>query len=268
MPNRVPQIEAWRKEAAALPSSTWKSQVPRWVFHAEAMDVVKFHKRYWEPTQEGGRDLPGLKSGMKEGSLLSEKTGDELRELETAAHELHNRYIETYDRPGPSLIERADDLWREIRAALVFLFDDKVDDARDAQLAKIDADHAGAPAGQDAIALRLDDYARLAKTYAASLDGLGTFKAESIDEAIELARTLRERPDEALAMSDATRDALALRNRFLILMDERIEAVRAAARYVFRDYPDIVQKATSAYLRKQRAAQRAVKKQQEPAEPE
>ncbi|MBC7172738.1 MAG: acyl-CoA thioesterase, partial [Polyangiaceae bacterium] len=77
--------------------------------------------------------------------------------------------IDTLDIAEPSPVSRADELWREIRATLVYLLDDGAVDARDVQLAKIDADHADAPETLGAIALRLDDYARYAKKHARAL---------------------------------------------------------------------------------------------------
>ncbi len=112
----------------------------------------------------------------------------------------------------------------------MYLLDDGVDDARDVQLAKIDADHAGSPGTQGAIALRLDDDARYARTHVEALRGLGGFDVSDIDEAIVLAGVLRDRANEPLVMSDETRAALDLRDRFYILLDERVEAVRAAAK--------------------------------------
>ncbi len=267
MPNQVPQIDEWLPAAMALTNVNWTAKVPRWAYHEEARKVANFCTRYWAPSTFAGRTLPGLSSGLKAGSILSEKTADEIRALELAAHELHHRYVQTFDMAAPSPLARGDELWREIRAALVYLLDDGVDDARDVQLAKIDAAHADSPATQGAIALRLDDYARYAKEHEGALRGLGGFDVGDIDEAIALASVLRDRPNEPLATSPETRAALDLRDRFHVLLDQRVEAVRAAARFVFRDHPEIAQNATSRYLRKQRAAQRAAqKKASEPAE--
>ncbi len=69
--------------------------------------------------------------------------------------------------------------------------------------------------------------------------------------------------------SEATA-ALAKRNRFLQLLDQRVRRVRAVARFVFRKHPDIVRGVISLYERKRRLdAKRSAtrKKNAQPATP-
>ncbi len=63
--------------------------------------------------------------------------------------------------------------------------------------------------------------------------------------------------------------AMALRNRLIVLLTERVGAVRSAARYVFRGHPAIVREAMSLYERHRRAAseRRANAKKAEPQKP-
>jgi hypothetical protein len=51
-----------------------------------------------------------------------------------------------------------------------------------------------------------------------------------------------------------------LRNRLVTLLDQRVSKVRRAARYVFRDHPEVVRQVTSAYERKRRVETKRRKK--------
>jgi len=59
------------------------------------------------------------------------------------------------------------------------------------------------------------------------------------------------------ASPENTRRALDIRNRVATLLVDRVNLVRSAARFVFRNQPDIVRLSTSAFERRRRKAQRA-----------
>ena len=89
---------------------------------------------------------------------------------------------------------------------------------------------------------------------------LGGFDAALIEEARALAKKLRERSAQKLVgvPPGEQRAALELRNRVATLLHDRMNRVRAAARFVFRHDPDLVRRVTSAYQRQRRnAANRA-----------
>ncbi|WP_437722481.1 hypothetical protein [Sorangium sp. So ce861] len=70
---------------------------------------------------------------------------------------------------------------------------------------------------------------------------------------------------QSAGLGEKARDALLLRNKVIGLLNARISTVRAAARFVFRDRPDIVRESTSAYERRRRAeAKRRAKKADAP----
>ena len=50
--------------------------------------------------------------------------------------------------------------------------------------------------------------------------------------------------------------AKALRNRLATVLSNRMGVVRSAARFVFRNRPEIIREVTSAYERRRRAASR------------
>ena len=70
---------------------------------------------------------------------------------------------------------------------------------------------------------------------------------------------LRERSAVRLTESSVNEQqaVLALRNRLITLLLDRMRRVRAAARYVFRNHPEIARRATSTYERRRRARSRA-----------
>ncbi len=185
--------------------------------------------------------------------------------LQRATQEAQTRYLVTVDKRVESPKARAEIVLGEIQAVLAWYFDDGVQDEKDDMLARLDAAHADDPATNDALASALDDYAHLADRYRQELDGLGGFEAALIDEAGELAAALRERPAQPEVSSSKTRDALALRNKLAGYLLAQMGLVRAAARFVFRNQPEIVREATSAYERRKRATTRRSKEAPAPA---
>jgi hypothetical protein len=164
-------------------------------------------------------------------------------------------YLLTVTPNQPDVRERAEFVLGEITAALEWLLDDGVDDDRDRQLAALKAEHADGSNSTDALAAELADYAALARQEQKGLEGLGGFDVAMIDEAKSLPRLLRERPTTPTT-PEVTRRALDVRNRIATLLVERMSTVRSAARFVFRNHPEVAREAGSAYSRKRRAAAR------------
>jgi chorismate mutase len=217
----------------------------------EAADLARFTRNYWQPV-EGQTPRPGL---VQAGKKLPETIANDLIALQEALQTAHTDYLMVVSPMQSDVRSRAQFVLGEITAALEWLFDDGVDDARDQQLAALKAEHADAPASIDALAAELGDYATLAADVKASLDGLGGFNTALIDEAFALSRSLLDKPTNQ-ASPEVARSALELRNRIATLLTERMGLVRAAARFVFRNQPDIARLTGSAYDRRRRAALR------------
>ena len=257
--NAQSDLERWREAALNVESDDFpKSNVPVHVFFGEAVDVHKFFLKYWQPEMDGKRVVRrGLLSAAGDKSRVHGKLGEEILSLQRATQDAHTRYLLTVDpTAGGDPVGRGGFLLDELTATLEFYFDDGVEDENDLKLANLNAAHADDPSTADAIAGALEDYAALADPHRAALDGLGGFEAAFIDEARALAATLRERPATPLVMSEASKRAIALRNKLATLLWERMNIVRGAARFVFRDQPEIVRQATSAYERRRRAEAR------------
>ncbi|MBI5479061.1 MAG: hypothetical protein HY906_09405 [Deltaproteobacteria bacterium] len=257
----------WDEAAWALPSDEFKATVPLYVLQGEAVDVAAFAAKYWDPKNaKSGKVLrPGLASA---GKNLPKKTVEEIRELQRAAEDAHSEYLLLVDPQAPAdLLPRGRFVLGELTASLEWLFDDGVEDAKDAQLARVTTAHEGDPDTADALAGELVDYAALARPHRKELQGLGGFDAALIDEAPKLAAQLRDRPPAPVPPSAEERRALAYRNRLLTLLQARGGRGRAAARFVFRNHPAIIREATSAYERRRRAAaRRAAARAQAPSE--
>ncbi|WP_437276837.1 hypothetical protein WME90_37130 [Sorangium sp. So ce375] len=271
MPKAKTDLDLWMNEALDAPGNDELSlSVPLHVLFGEAVDIARFHKAYWKPEVKDGkvvrRGLEMAASKNKKGNALTAKTGEEILSLQRAAVEAGTRYLLAVDPKKASPFERGQLVLDEITATLEWLFDDGVVDENDARLAKLGQAHAGDPSTADALALALDDYAALAAPQREAMDGLGGFDVAMLDEATELAAALRAHPAQSAALGEKAREALVLRNKVIGLLNARISTVRAAARFVFRDRPEIVREATSTYERRRRAeAKRRAKKVDAPA---
>ncbi|MEP7123849.1 MAG: hypothetical protein ABJE95_23170 [Byssovorax sp.] len=220
--------------------------MPLGVLIAEAGIAAAFVRRRWKATAEHA----GLESAVNES--FTADTGRELGELGRAVDEADAAYRAIPARP-PNPANEGRRALRDVVATLGWYLDGG-DDVRGR--AAVDALRAAlAKVGRSAAALArvLDDAARLAAGHRAALSGLGGFDPRQIDAAKGLARALRERPREP---PKERRDALALRNKLVALLRYRLATVRAAARFVFRDRPEIIREVTSAHERTRRKSGR------------
>lgn len=115
---------------------------------------------------------------------------------------------------------------------------------------------------QDALAPGLDSFAGIADRYRKELGQVAGFEVDLIAEARSLADALRQRSAHQLTQGNVNeqRATLALRNRLLSLLFERVANVRRAAQYLFRNQTDIARRFTSSHERKQRSARRKAEK--------
>lgn len=251
-PKPATHLDKWKSEAEKLPSDDLKIPVPIHVLFGEAVDVAKFYEKRFA----GTADQPGLDTVADKNRGLTKDTAQDLLSLREAAHEANTAYLRAVSPGAAAPMERATFVLNEITATLEWLFDDGVEDERDAQLANVKKAHEGTPDSHDAWAAELDDYAALASQYRKEMNGLGGFDAALVDEAKTLAAQLRDRPAVPAALPENVARAKALRSRLATLLWHRMSAVRGAARFVFRNQPEIIREVTSAYERRRRAAAR------------
>jgi hypothetical protein len=91
---------------------------------------------------------------------------------------------------------------------------------------------------------------------------LPEFEPGFIDEALVVASRLRAQSAIKLSSAAVTQQMqeLKLRNRLLTLLTDRVARARRAARFVFRNHPELARQVGSAYERKRRARTRAREK--------
>jgi hypothetical protein len=247
--------QKWSVLAVGVPEASFGAPAP--VIFGEAVDVAMLFNAYWQPTtRTNGPPLPGF-IGVAARSAITENTGGEIYELQAAAGKLHAEYAKAVQTPGGSPMVRAEFVLNEVRATLEFIFDDDEHTLVDDQLEKLASTHS-APTSQDTMAVALEAYVSLAEDHREELTGIQGFDVAMLDEARALAGALRTRSGQAL-IGDVTTgiaDLLSERNRLVALLLDRVNRVRRAARYVFRDHPEVARKFTSAYQRSRRQSLR------------
>jgi len=257
----------WRAAAPALAADAITFGASVRVLLDEAPRVARFVERYWEPTVDRAtrvQTAPGLKSATVR---VTRAIADEITALHALTQEAHGQWLLASGGVGSDPYARGWFVLGEIRSTLEFLFDDGVEDDRDAQLARVREAHAKDGESREDLASALHDYGTLAATYADAMHGVGDFDRALIGEAADLAAVLQVRPDEQREAANDARQKIDLRNRYAALLWERVTRVRSAARFVFRHHPAIAREATSASERNRRAASRRKKKDEKPAEP-
>ncbi len=243
-------IAKWKDAALAVGEPRTLS-VPIRVLLGESVEAAKFVEAYWEP----GPERPGLLSA---GARLPRTIAEEILSLRDAVQDAETEYLKIVEPKvdTEALKARGTQLLTDITATLEWHLDDGVETDEDVQLAQIRAAHKKDTGGADSLAQALHDYASLARPMAAALDGLGGFQASSIDEALRIADSLGEVSQTPGARSEKSRDAKLLRDRLVQLLNDRVGTVRAAARFVFRNQPQIAKIPASAYERRRRAESR------------
>ena len=245
-------LDKWRPAAAALkPDELLRSRVPMPVLLGEAVDVAGFLSRHWEPGPFEGVSVPGLKVVANEGRV-TDSTRTEILELRNALDAAHVSYLLALDPPKVDLMRRGEQLLSEVTAWLDYLFDDDERTIEDDQLERLAREYPD-PQSQDVMAAALLAYSTFANQFRDRLSAI-SFDVATLDQAIEVAGQLRDRS----AVNDGGKgdEALDLRNRLASLLVQRVRAVRAAARLVFRAQPKLVREATSAYQRRRVASAR------------
>jgi hypothetical protein len=222
----------------------------------EAEDAARFFEKYW-PSEIDPKTKKVTRLGLESlGHRLPKSTGEEIRALIPLAQQAHLALTRTVDRKSPTVegMARGRAIVGDITAALEWLFDDGVEDRDDAELAAVEQAHHDDPQTADAMALALEDFAGLARTHVKKIDGVGGFDANVIDEAEELAKTLRAAQTvPGFTSTPESKAAMGKRNRYLQLLTERVDLVRKSARFVYRDHPEVARKVMSVYVQRRRA---------------
>jgi hypothetical protein len=237
---------------------------PCQVLLGEALDLGHAAKVYWEPGT--GKDPhPGMKAAVVNG-LITDSIGTEIIGLALAITHAQWLYRRASSNNREAPVDEGEYLLFEIKGGLQFLFDDGNDDVNDAELARLSKSHSDTST-HDGLAMSLEGFALFANEFRDQLATLPGFDISVIPRAATVARELREQSalKSQVAAESKQREYLALRNSLITLLLERMQIVRRAARFVFRQHPGEAKWFSSEYERKQRARQRAARKAQEQA---
>lgn len=245
-------MTAFAHELAAASPDT-KLSVPIHTFLEEAVDVVRAAREYWKPQEAHGvQVLPGLVQVGKQ--RLTVKYLDDTIEVQKLSQAAHTDYLLTVS-PGASkeLLAAATDCCEELEVVLAFLFDDGLEDEKDAQLQAIkDSTDSDAIS---ALALDLEEYGALATRHRQALAEIPAFDLEHIANASRFAARLRALPPPNSTSAEAKAKLIA-RNKTFAALATRVKFIRTAAGFVFHKFPDVVRKFTSTYDRRRRTALR------------
>lgn len=253
MPKEKSDFDKWSAAAAALGKVQNPLRIPFDIANEEAASVAGFLKRRWAVTA----DLPGMEQAKKRVPL---ETGNEITSLLFALGFAQTSLLILIDPAAKNHGDRARFVIDELESAMEFTLDDDVEEPADAQLASIQKFHAQDGQRTSALVQSLRDNAALAETLKARLVADDSaFDVTLIPEAKKLADTMAALPAEVAPTSDEAQQALLVRNQLLVLIDNRVRAIRKTAAHVFRRHPEILHEATSSYERRRRTAARRAK---------
>lgn len=230
-----------------------RPQIPLGVLLGEAVDLAELCDFHFDPVLSPSGRLPGLVLVEPSGSI-HRSIATELRELTAAIGAVHAKYLTSRDRGAQSLFARARALESELRVTLAFVLDNGRHPRGAEELGRMRTEH-DSVRSQDDLALALDGYAVLSRSYAALLAEVGVDRAR-IEEASAVADELRERSAIRNARSSEGEQLLGLRNRLIGALYERIRTVRRAFRFVFRNHPEVLRRSVSSHERRRRRGQK------------
>ena len=235
------------------------------VLTGEAIELAQFVSQHWEPREspseagESGEGVPGMKSALV-GGLIDESIAQDLLDLASVVAHAHATVRALKEKVPEAPVKRGVFLLSEIRKCSRFLFGEGVVDERDAALARLTESH-NDTSSHGALAMSLEGFAFYANRFRARLATLPDFDPALLDEALVVAHRLRAQSSLKASLAAKRRhgEALALRNRLLTLLIDRMNRTRRAARFVFRHHPAIARLAGSAYERRRRRRYRGRK---------
>jgi len=251
-----PRIARFERQIRALKAR--KPSLPLRKLLLEAQVLAEFVEQHWEPRRAGRVLLPGLRVAVGAGGINRDVVRD-LRDLADAVQSAAAELEATKPNVAPVPLSEARRVLRELRAPLRFLLGGPGATAR--VFAKLE--QRSRPRSAYALASALEAHAALAETHAEKLARLGTFATDLPEQARRLASSLRA-PRRDIAAARTRHAKMRMRDALATLLMDRVRAVRSAARFVFREQPQIAKKATSDYERKRkrknRRASRALSK--------
>ena len=221
--------------------------MPLGVFLDEALGIARFVEARGKSVRKHGElvrrglDLAGEPE-------LAGPIAHDIRALVEEIHAAHSAYEASITKSrAPELLREGRACLADLRATAEWLATtSKKPDHRE-MLRNVREPHKFARA-IDAVALALEDFARLVAELTGRGKPLDGATPDALARAYRLAAALRHHASRSSARAPA-HDALQARNALIAKLMERVRRVRAAARYVWRNEPEVVRQVTSAYER-------------------
>lgn len=233
-------------------------RMPVRVFASEALEVAQVVEKHYQNDVDGrGNSRLGLRSaGEKSG--VTPALAAELRELAMVLGDVQGDYTRMAQKLSTAPIERAEHVLSELKAVLSFVLEGGDNPDGEAQLGQLREAY-DETSSHDGLAMALQGYAGLADEHKDTIRGIGGVSENLVNEAIQLSYDLRQRSADRKGgdFTQEQSDLLALRNRLVSALHRRMTAARRTIRFVFRDHPDVITKASSDYLRSTKRKSRA-----------
>ena len=249
------EMEKWSSAAEQIEDPP-PLGTPLRVLYDEAGRLAEATRLFWKHTG----DRPGLENA---GPRLRPGIADELLTLTRAVQEAQERYVDliSHEMNPSELVDRAEALLIELAHVLEWHEwredDDESFEHRSVYAAREIAREAGSASE---LGFALYDYACAAQTRMEALRKINGFDPAVAEEALEVSKRIVDVDQTTLDQSDPIRRAIRARNRLVVLLERRMRLVRAAARFVFRDEPEVLDEFTSDYENLRQAAQFRVKR--------
>ncbi len=240
-------VQSWSERALEAPAL--QLRMPLSVYLEEANELAQLMDRHLDPLSEQGRDYPGIGPVLDERTLTWD-TPAEIRQIVSVVSSLQARAHTQgalHHPPSLSQIRRERAAWMH---ALRYLFEQQNNEGGQAQL-KVLRQSFKAQSRQ-ATSASLLDVLNLAEQHIEALKRLG-FDEGRLGYARHLPEQLNQTATAHQNARTVQSQQLDARNRLLSLLDERVQAVRRAFRFVFRDYPEVLESTQSRYARQRRA---------------
>jgi hypothetical protein len=106
----------------------------------------------------------------------------------------------------------------------------------------------------DDLAHALYDYAALSKEILESENEVAGLSLKTVDDAMGVVSKLVDLSSNPIPISDDAKALLQLKFQLVAILQRDVNKVRKAAHFVFRHHPDILEKAVSTYLFKNKVA--------------
>jgi hypothetical protein len=244
-------LQKWEARASHLPGDRNPLHVPFDTAQREAARAILFLRAHWEPSpaRPGLRGVPGL----------SLDHADELLSLSQAIQDAQLRLWMAEEQSAflPDPREQAAFVLTELDAGLAFLLHQGLPPTEADAVASLRAQRADEAADLAEILRAYRDHLeRLRAQVPALLAGVDLRLREEIPGLLARLAERRAAEEEALAFAQERRRAFY---QLLRLQNERVQQIRDAASYVFRNHRSIVRKVTSEYARIRQSQRRKQK---------